>query len=297
MKAGRFLERARDRFSGRRKIWLFAAAAGLAVAATAFMPTRPDPADWARATAGARQWSVMSFNVQRGGAPASDALDAVDAAQPDILCLQEMTPELAEMFKIRFGKRYPHRYFKPGRMTQGVGIASRHPLLDGTVLTLGLTYLPAVSATVRTESGLIRVACVHLMPPFARFKKSVNVWKRYFRNQAIRMGQVAELLKHLDRRDIPAIILGDMNELPGQLAVSLIGAAGFADACGGVAARCGPTWPGGVIPLPAMFRIDHIHGRGVSFDGTAALEAGGSDHYPVAARFRIGDRTVALGEK
>lgn len=233
---------------------------------------------------------MMSFNIKLGGEPPSDALNAIEAARPDVLCLQEMTPSLSERFIRRLGEEYPYRFFRPGRATQGVGIASRYPLADGRVLTLGLTYLPAVAATARTDSGPIRVACVHLMPPFARFRNSVNVWKRYLRNRGIRLGQVTELLKHLDSLDMPAVIMGDMNESPGQAAMAALAEAGFRDACRGASSRCGPTWPGPTMPWPAAIRIDHILGRDARFADAAVLEAGGSDHYPVAARVIVGSR-------
>lgn len=288
------MARVRRRFSGRRTAWLFmVATAGLAATLGIFISTRRDPADWARNTE-ARQWSVMSFNILRGGKPAGAALDAIAAAAPDLLCLQELTPGLARDFEARLGDLYPHRLFEARPGVSGVGIASRHPLGDGEVLTLGLTYLPAVSATVRPGADAIRVACVHLLPPHAGFKGRGNLWRKYRRNERLRVRQAERLLRHLDTAGGPALILGDMNEWPGQAAVSLIGAAGFNDACGGGAARCGPTWPGRTIPLPAMFRIDHIYGRGVAFEGTAILEAGGSDHYPVAARVHMRKEPVVV---
>lgn len=294
MKAGWFSTWARRRLFGRRNIGLFAAVAGLSFAIGAAIPNRSEPADWARHKAGAAQLSVMSFNVLLGGKPADAALDAIAAADPDILCLQEMTPQLAKTFKARLGKRYPHRYFKPGPVTQGVGIASRYPLTDGQVLRLGLTYLPAVSATVRLKSGAVRLACVHLMPPLARFKKSVNVWKRYVRNETIRVGQVERLLAHVDAARLPAIIMGDMNEWPGQAAMAELAKAGFRDSCLGTGGNCGATWPARMPATPAAFRIDYILGRGVWFADAATLEAGGSDHYPVAARFRLEARPAVV---
>lgn len=274
-------------FTPNRRTAVLAALVAVGVGVIFLNIQRQLPDNWRRATAGGEGLTIMTFNVLLGGKPAAAALDAMAAAAPDIICLQEMTPELAAAFKARLGTRYPHRYFKPGRMTQGVGIASRYPLSNGQVLTLGLTYLPAVSATVRLKSGKIRVACVHLMPPIARFKKSVGVRERYFRNDGIRVGQVKRLLKHMDAAGLPAIILGDMNEWRGATALSRLTAGGFADACDGRGARCGLTWPGASVPLPALFRIDHILGRGVRFTDAAVLEAGGSDHYPVAARFDL----------
>lgn len=125
------------------------------------------------------------------------------------------------------------------------------------------------------------------MPPLARFKKSVNIWDRYWRNQAIRVGQAEHLASHLDGYDMPAIVLGDMNEWPGQAAGTVLAKAGFGDPCNAPGRHCGPTWPGQTLYWPATFRVDHILGRGIKFTDAAVLEAGGSDHYPVAARFRV----------
>lgn len=273
-------------FTPNRRTAVLAALVALGAGSVFLTAQRQTPEEWRRAAAGREGLTVMSFNILMGGRPASDAIDAIAAAAPDLVCLQEMTPVLAQAFKTRLGGQYPHRYFKPGRATQGVGIASRHPLSDGKLLTLGQTFLPSVSATVRLKSGAVRVACIHLMPPIARFKKSENLWQRYFRNRSIRVDQAKRLLSHLNEVRLPAIILGDVNEWPGQAALSELAKAGFRDSCGGRRNDCGPTWPGGILSWPATFRVDHILGRGVRFTDAAVLEAGGSDHYPVVAQFR-----------
>lgn len=258
---------------------------------------RTDPADWARTGAVPSQWSIMSFNIRRGGTPDVAALDAIAAAAPDLLCLQELTPELAGEFEDRFGDFYRYRLFEARAGVSGIGIASRYPLSDPSILGLGLKYLPAATATVHHGSTAVRVACIHLLPPHAGFLHGGNLWRKYRRNAGLRVRQAERLLEHLDAAGGPAVILGDMNEWPGQAAVTLFGAAGFADSCAGIAARCTSTWPGGAVPLPAMVRIDHIYGRGVRFDRTATLDAGGSDHYPVAARISLEERPVIVASQ
>jgi endonuclease/exonuclease/phosphatase family metal-dependent hydrolase len=199
-----------------------------------------------------------------------------------------MTVELAAAFEARLGKRYPHRLFRPNPNAQGVGIASRYELSDGKVDMLGLRFLPSLSARVQGPHMQVHVACVHLIPPQAGFGQSDDLWATYRFNRSRRLAQVDALLNHLDGVEAPAIILGDMNEWPGQAAVTELTKAGFRDACLGRRSRCGPTWPGRSLNFPAAFRIDYILGRGVVFTDAAVIEAGGSDHYPVVAKIRPG---------
>lgn len=232
----------------------------------------------------------MSFNVLVGGWPTDRVLDAIGDASPDLLCLQELTPGFAGAFSRSFADAYPYRHFQPGPMAGGIGIASRYPLSNRKTLSLGMPYLPALAADAELGSGTVHVACLHLMPPFARYGAPAGSAELYRRNKAVRIEQVRLLLEHLDSVDEPTIILGDMNEWPGQAAMAALAEAGFEDACLQPDSRCGPTWPADVVYWPTALRIDHILGRGVAFSGAAVLDAGGSDHYPVAARFRLAPR-------
>ena len=271
-------------FTPNRRTALLAALVAAGIGIVFLIVQRQSPGEWRNATSGGEGLTVMSFNVLKGGKPVSDAIDAVEAADPDLICLPEMTAELAAEFEARLGSRYPHRLLEPHPNAQGIGIASRHPLADGRVDMLGLRFLPSLMVTVRVPSAEIHIACIHLVPPQAGFGKSDDLWATYQINKSRRLGQIAELLKRLDGLDMPAIIMGDMNEWPGQAAVAALAEAGFRDSCYAPGGHCGPTWPGRTLSWPATFRIDYILGRDVRFADSAVLEAGGSDHYPVAAR-------------
>lgn len=274
--------------TGRRwnaRVLLVAAPIAIAAAiAWTVTAVRPTAAEWAAAGPSGGAVPIMSFNVLRGGQPVSATLDAIAQAAPDVVCLQELTPRFADAFENRLGSLYPHRLFESRHTVGGIGIASRHPLSDAEVLDLDLPTLPAAAGTVEIGSARVRIACVHLMPPHAGFRRGGDLIARYERNRDLRVRQVELLVEALDRAALPAVILGDMNEWWGQDAIALLASAGFADACSASGARCGATWPGAVVPLPALFRIDHILGRGLAFTATAVLDAEGSDHFPVAAR-------------
>lgn len=247
------------------------------------------PAEWsARAAAFPDSLSIMTFNISKGGRPPAAALAAVEAAAPDILCIQELTSGLAREFEARFAEEYPHRLFQPGPTVHGIGIASRLPIQEREIVLDGMAHLPAAVAMVGLDEDRLLLACVHLMPPHGRIAGWSDAWDGWFRNRATRMEQARNILARLSGKEL-ALILGDMNEVAGQAALTMMADAGFDDACNAGAATnasCGLSWPGAHIPWPAFVRIDHILGRGVRFSDSAVLDAGGSDHYPVATRVK-----------
>lgn len=250
---------------------------------------RTTPVEWSRAHDSAPGgFSIMTFNIGLGGRPPAAVLDGIEAANPDIVCIQEMTHALAVEFEKRFSALYPYRLLSPGSSVHGIGIASKFPLSNEAIIREGMSHLPAASASVALGDGLVRIACVHLIPPHARPKEGETLWQRYVRNKGIRIIQAGIVVDSFEKAGGPAIILGDMNEWSGQAALSLFTDAGFADACESLPNRCGASWPGEVMAIPALFQIDHILGRGVRFTDAAVLEAGGSDHFPVAARILPG---------
>jgi endonuclease/exonuclease/phosphatase (EEP) superfamily protein YafD len=248
---------------------------------------RQDASEWADLSNEPGTLSVMSFNVLVGGRPADVVLDAIADASPDLVCLQEITSEFAGNFERRFAAAYPHRFFVPGPTIQGIGIASRFPMTDARLLELDLPHQPALAATMRPDTRPVHVACVHFVTPFARYGPQAGLADRYYRHKTMRMGQARALLQHIDSVDMPAIVLGDMNEWEGQAALTILAEAGFRNACRARDSRCGATWPGRAVFAPAVIRIDHILGRGVEFRQAMVLNSGGSDHYPVAARFAV----------
>ncbi len=256
---------------------------------------RQSPAEWRDAAAGGEGLTVMTFNISLGGRPAAAALDGIKEANSDIICIQEMTPSLAVAFEKRFSALYPYRLLLPGSSVHGIGIASKFPLSNEAIIREGMSHLPVASASAALGDGLVRIACVHLIPPHARPQEGETLWQRYFRNKGTRIIQAGIVIDSLAKAGGPAIILGDMNEWSGQTALSLFNDAGFADACESRPNRCGASWPGEAMTFPALFQIDHILGRDVRFADAAVLGAGGSDHYPVAARVIVGPRQFAEG--
>ena len=86
--------------------------------------------------------------------------------------------------------------------------------------------------------------------------------------------------------------MGDMNEGRSDPAVRFLIGKGYAHACEQAKiSTCGATYPGATSILPAVLEIDHILGRSLKFYKASRITGGGSDHYPVTARFKIESRS------
>ncbi len=234
-------------------------------------------------------YSAMAFNVLFRGAN-NDANVAVIAEHaPDILCVREIEGRFAGRFLKDLKADYPHRRYRPHkeRPAWGVAIASRYPITQWRVFRERPYTIPAADAVVRVGTRELMVVCVHLIPPVARYRRSEAFWDTIERNKVLRRRQAKYLLYRYQNETRPVLILGDFNEGVGEPALALLKERGFQNSCDIEPDGCQMTWPAMFGPLPARFRFDHILGRNVAFVAGRVIEGGGSDHYPVFARFSL----------
>jgi endonuclease/exonuclease/phosphatase (EEP) superfamily protein YafD len=228
---------------------------------------------------------AMAYNVLYDAADVEASLAAIDSEQPDFVCLRELTPKFAKAFRKRFARQYPHMALEPRKGTWGVGIASRHPLARTRHFPEKPHRLPALEADVQLSGRTLKVVCVHLMPPVAKHRKSDTLAETMDKNAELRTKQGRALMERYAQESGALLLLGDMNEGREGGAMKAFRSAGFVHACEGPRSACGNTWPGATTVLPAIVEIDHILGRGLTFEEARVVRKGGSDHFPVVARF------------
>jgi len=232
--------------------------------------------------------SVMSFNVLYDASDNASSITAIQNANPDILCLRELTPTFSKLFRKRLSKQYPHTVFKTRNGTWGAGIASKFPIRNAKYFPVKPHRLPALEAKLRTREGDILLSCLHLFPPFGRHKQADSYLETKHKNELLRQNQAKYLMQRYKNTTLPIILLGDLNEGNNALAVQEFKNHGFKLACEQAKIEdCGPTYPGATMIWLAIVEIDHILGKGVSFHSASVLKQGGSDHYPVMASFKL----------
>lgn len=192
--------------------------------------------------------SIISWNLLRlTGASVGDILRLIEREEPDVLLMQEATPEM-DAITGYVGGHYL-RSPLPGRR-HGLAVWSPEPLC-GTPLVLPLPSGAIFDRVCQIiDLGDFSIANVHLS-----------------HGQVLNRRQLRRIAEALPRR---AAVLGDYNLLGPALLP------GFRDV--------GPREPthvaGGMVPV----RIDRCLVRGLACMGARALLQQASDHRPIAVK-------------
>ena len=219
---------------------------------------------------------ILTANLANGAADADAFADLVEAAEPDVVVVQELAPDQAEALArvLPFGK------LEPTRTHDGMGIALRSP---GSVRQLRLPYRSAFVAelTWPGDDEPVEVLNVHLAAPHVH-PVVQRIWDR--------RGQVRDVIAHLvatPRRR--RVLAGDLNATPlwpayRRLRGHLMDA--VADAARRSGRRPERTW-GPWSGSARLLRIDHVLVQGLVAGSTRVLPLRGSDHSALVADLRL----------
>jgi endonuclease/exonuclease/phosphatase (EEP) superfamily protein YafD len=215
------------------------------------------------------QLKIIQFNVWSENAEPATTIDWIAAQRPDIVILEETTPDFRRMVEARTGWRSTCRDCE-------VMIYSHLPMAKGYVGG-GPAVGPLAHAVFRDGQGAFDVVGVHDGWPTDR--DATHAYEQQ-RQEA----RLARVLAELPRER--TIATGDFNSTPWSFARRRW------DAAFGLVRRDRAlfTWPAGRItarrikvPLP-LLPIDHVYaGPGWASVSVTRGPKLGSDHYPVVA--------------
>ncbi|HVO16597.1 MAG TPA: endonuclease/exonuclease/phosphatase family protein [Alphaproteobacteria bacterium] len=215
---------------------------------------------------------VMTFNLNAFNTTRGATVDAIRAANADVVVVQEASegwPRALEPL------RRDYRYVAPAEVaaSQGMMILSRVPLAQIRQLQPISEYYPYLTATLQLPSAAVTLLSIHPPRPL-RLGESVD--------RDIYFARVAQHVRSLDG---PVIVAGDFTATPWSRA--------FAELTRGTglikAWSLRPwlsTWPSW---LPSFgIPIDHILANGrLAIVDVRLGDSGGSDHFPVIATLRL----------
>ena len=276
----------------RRAFWASVALPSLifvALYGPLFLPARPVvfAADEAPLT-------VMSFNIWGGSRAPETARVILDRGVPDIVAIQELTPQMAEALLKEVGDAYPYRILDPGEGYRGMGVFSRYPLTGLSASHLSDPGWRIQVMRVETASGPLDLYNVHPLATniMVTLQEGDSVAEQVRGSFRTRLALMQRLVADFANRPGPIVLTGDFNSTD-QSDVYAILSDHLTDAHRAVGWGFGHTFPAyagsyrGIPIVPRQMRIDMIFAsdRLVPLHSRVGSTWGESDHLPVMAEF------------
>lgn len=214
---------------------------------------------------------VLLSNVLSSNSDTESLLQLIDHEQPDVIALLEVDLQWARSLRALSAK-YPHSLVEPREDNFGIALYSRLPLVEARKVAIGQAGIPSLAAKIDwPERGTpVGIVVTHPLPPLGR------------NNAALRNGQLVELADYLQKLDLPAAVLGDLNATPwSPHFAKLLEDAELHDPRLGRGVL--PSWPT-MWPAALRIPIDHVLCRGKLVVHDLRLGPHiGSDHLPLIA--------------
>ena len=247
---------------------------------------------------------VMTFNVGASLREPSGLLAAVERADPDLLLVQELTGDMANVLAPHLALRYPHRALRIDEPVEQ-GIWSRHPLTGADTWDCPRETAAAARshyALVRVGERTVHVVNAHPHPPAVRWHRWPSVPFPVILGQ-VTEGRWAEVdglarcVEPLLATGQPVILAGDLNLTDTSPEYRRLRRLGLGDAHRDHGLGFGFTFPARPIarvlrrpfpPIP-LVRIDYVlHSSNVRVRGVRVWPAtGSSDHQPLVADVEV----------
>lgn len=227
---------------------------------------------------------VLSFNALVANSAYDEVAALVQTHQPDVIAIQELSPQMAQELNARIGSGYPYQLLYPWTDPRGIGLWSRYPLTEGPERSLRFWERWVHSAIVDVNGQPIHLFNVHLWPIGTLDQE------RFAAGLAAQATQVQELHDLVVQSPYPVLVMGDFNASPTNESYVTTDAA-LEDAWRAAAIGPGFTFPapGTLSPWSQPFlRIDYLWSRPpLAPVNVQVLTQAGSDHLPLLGDFVV----------
>lgn len=224
---------------------------------------------------------VMTFNHYYRNRDLAAVKAAILRQDADLVGLQELTPEVAEVARRELSMQYPYQLLRPGTatdLTGGLGLLSRFPLV-GAVYD---TAYRGQRVTVEGPSGRFTLINLHLKIPFEDRENGQLVSYSAAGERGRQLRELRQTVTGLG----PLVVIGDFN-LSDREADYRALAQLMTDAYRHTRPGFGYTFPAGRVirgvPLVPLVRLDYVWLKGLRASSAYRDCRSGSDHCLVVA--------------
>lgn len=239
---------------------------------------------------GNQELKVLTYNLYFKNQNHKDVLQVINRSDPDILFVQELTPQWKVSLDQGLGGRYPHKSVKAMNGVMGIGIYSKYPLSNEIFLNrLDIKKPYAQVVDLQIKDTRLQLINTHLPSPAEILAHKDQLIKYTLINHQLRITQLSNLisLAKSDQEKYDAQILaGDLNTLKYEPVFKKLRMTWYNGSNHSIFSL-GFTFPN-IEKLPPVMTLDYIMGRGkMTFTNTQVINEGSSDHLPVESMIRI----------
>lgn len=239
--------------------------------------------------AGAIELRALSWNLQQGTRTAQLVAAVVDANQPAVVAIQELTFVHRDLIESepRLTARLPHRILRPEGDSTGMGLLSALPIRDsGSVRDPPLIW----ARLELPDARLLTVVNAHPLPAAFRTVTQLRLPLGFDPTARDRSLQVVRQIVDDGLARGPVLLLGDLNVTEREPAYQVL-AQGLVDAQIAAGSGFGLTWrPNPLKGLPVgLLRIDYafVSPDLVALDARPDCTPRGSDHCVLHVRVAV----------
>ncbi len=221
-------------------------------------------------SSGHGDFTVLTHNVAADNPDPAGTVRLLNGSGAQIVALEELAGNAVSTYTKGLAATYPYH-----AVEGTVGLWSKYPLGDVSVVDIRIGWTRAFRATVSTPKGPLAVYVAHMPSVRVKFDAGFTAGQRDVGAQALGDAVQAEPLKKV-------LLLGDLNGTVNDRSLAPI-TSQLRSAQGAAGNGFGFSWP---ASFP-MARIDQILGKGgLKPTRSWVLPADGSDHLAVAAEYR-----------
>jgi endonuclease/exonuclease/phosphatase (EEP) superfamily protein YafD len=217
---------------------------------------------------------VVSANLRFGRAD-PEAVVRMARDHADILAVQELTPEKAELISAAgMDAILPYQALRAREGPAGVGIWSRFPMRRGAEYDEFWLGLLTAQVQIPDVAGEATVIAAHMSAPFPEV---VRAWRADLARLDTTLQEIGA------SADGPVMLAADLNATPDNREFRRLLHGGYHDAAEQAGAGLTRTHPSDVRLLPPVFAVDHILTRGCMATSVYTLPIPGTDHRALAS--------------
>lgn len=158
------------------------------------------------------QVSLMTYNLFFKNRSPRSSIQKIKESNPDILVVQELTPDMEANLNNSLGKIYPYKKTLALRGTHGIGVYSKHRILTSQLLRNDSKLPFAQVVEIEINAKKIQLINAHLASPAIAVENTENFLPLLASNYELREYQIQKVNSLIQEEEFDAqILIGDLN--------------------------------------------------------------------------------------